>query len=368
MADSQKLSIDELRQRVNAISGQYDAHFAGQPRISRDPMLMEGMRDALASVVGALLDSKESPDRDSVLETAKHNLGLYEQEIKAITQAQSSGPDAVEAHRLATWVTLATRRYQRHFAGQSRATRDLGLLAELIGDLERLKEDISGLAAEFENAELLEGRQIVERSVTLYRAERVEIVAARSRSTLEEQVNLLAAVANEQFQMYQDHFAGKSRLSRRPDLLVRIITSLEEVQAQMRALGVLQPENASNQKNIGTVQGRLDFYRGEVEEVRKVRQTSSFDDLVAALGSAANQVFDEYRKSFAGADRASRELKQLSRMSDQLYEVAHQMDDLDRVRENDSNVANLAIVLDTLRLYEREYDEIRKVQVASTAP
>jgi hypothetical protein len=41
------------------------------------------------------------------------------------------------------------------------------------------------------------------------------------------------------------------------------------------------------------------------------------------------------------------------------------MDDLDRVRENETNIANLQIVLDNLRMYEREFDEIRKVQQAT---
>jgi len=38
------------------------------------------------------------------------------------------------------------------------------------------------------------------------------------------------------------------------------------------------------------------------------------------------------------------------------------MDDLDRVKENATNVANLNIVLDNLNMYENEFDEITKVQ------
>jgi hypothetical protein len=233
---------------------------------------------------------------------------------------------------------------------------------------------------------------------------------------------MLAQLANAQFQVYADHFAGKSRASRRPVLLERVIDNLQQARTQMLSLGGSNPELANNlekqvylsgakpelpnnlkkqvhadqlagksrasrsatllqqartqklalassnpelqnnAKNAEIVQGRLDFYQSELIEIRKSRETAQFEDLVGALGGAANQVFDEYKQHFAGHDRKSRELARLSKLCDQLYEVAHQMDDLDRVKENATNVANLNIVLDNLNMYENEFDEITKVQ------
>ena len=116
-------SLADLRKKVNDLNAQYDSHFAGQPRISRDVALMDSLRDGIRPVVTALAALPASKDRDEVLDTARKNLSLYETESQSIRQAQSGGPDALEAHRLGTWAGFATRRYVRHFAGKARATR-----------------------------------------------------------------------------------------------------------------------------------------------------------------------------------------------------------------------------------------------------
>ncbi len=132
--------------------------------------------------------------------------------------------------------------------------------------------------------------------------------------------------------------------------------------SMLRSVQVKVPAHPHNPRNMGTVTGQIAFFRSELEEIRKARQDSKFPVLVGALGAAANGIFEEYRQHFAGQDRRTRELPRLSKLCDQLYEVAHQMDDLDRVREDEMNLHNLSIVLDNLRFYEREFDEISKVQ------
>lgn len=359
-------SLADLRKKVNEINSQYDSFFAGQPRISRDVALMDSMRDGLRPVVAALSGLPGSKDRDEVLETARKNLSLYETECEAIRTAQSGGPDALEAHRLATWAGFTTRRYVRHFAGKGRSTRDLGLLNELIEDLKRLHEDLSALSQDFTNSEVTETRTIVDNSLRLYQEERTAIQESRAKATTEELADLLAQVANEQFQIYQEHFVGKARVSRRPDLLQRVVGSLEGVLDLMQSVQAKVPAHPHNPRNIATVQGQITFFRSELDEVRKARQDSKFADLVGALGTAANAIFEEYRQNFAGQDRRTRELPRLSKLCDQLYEAAHQMDDLDRVREDEMNLHNLSIVLDNLRFYEREFDEITKVQAGNS--
>lgn len=358
-------SLADLRKQVNDLNAQYDAYFAGQPRISRDVALMDSLRESLQPVVAALETLPATSERNEVLETARKNLNLYTQESQAIRTAQGAGPDAMEAHRLATWAAFTTRRYTRHFAGKSRATRDLGLLDELLADLGRLHEDILGLAEEFTNPELTDARTTVENSLRLYQEERAAIHEARSRASADELADTLAQVANEQFRIYQDHFVGKARASRRPDLLQRVVTSLEAVLDAMQSVKANLPEHPHNTRNVETVQRQLEFYRGELTQIRAARQETKFSDLVTALGAAANQVFEEYRQHFAGQDRRTRELARMSKLCDSLYEIAHQMDDLDRVKEDDTNLQNLTIVLDNLRLYEREYDEIVKAQAGN---
>jgi len=364
MSDTSSSVLAAQRGLLDALTSQYQANFAGQSRATRDAALMASMRDGAAYLVEVVTGLPSSVERDALLADALRARDLYVQEAAAILQAQrqAQDPDFAEARRLAQWARLTARRYLRHFAGQSRTTRDAGLLAELIGDLERLSEDVAALAQTFASPELEETRAMVDNNLRLYRTERDEIHAAREQQTPDQRTDMLAQLANAQFQVYADHFAAKSRSSRRPVLLERVIDNLQLTSVQMRALASSNPELQNNAKNAEIVQGRLDFYQSELIEIRKSRETAQFEDLVGALGGAANQVFDEYKQHFAGHDRKSRELARLSKLCDQLYEVAHQMDDLDRVKENATNVANLNIVLDNLNMYENEFDEITKVQ------
>ncbi len=354
--------LADLRKQLNDINLQYEAYFAGHPRISRDLALMDSMRVATGTMVQALATLPSGGERDETLTQARNALKIYEEEAARIREAQAGGPDAIEAHRLANWVTFTARRYMRHFAGKARSTRDVGLITELIEDFRRLNEDISALTQTFDSPELKDARTASEANLQLYLAERTAIIESRTSGTVDEKTDVLAQLANDQFQLYQDHFAGKSRASRRPDLLERILDNLNGVLDAMGSVKAEAPTHPHNSRNIEVVQSRLEFYRSELDEVRKARQESSFKDLVGALGSAANGVFEEYREHFAAKDRRTRDLNRLSRLCDQLYEVAHQMDDLDRVREDETNLQNLAIVVDNLRLYEREFDEIQKVQ------
>ena len=376
MSDTPSSVLAAQRGLLDALTSQYQANFAGQSRATRDAALMASMRAAAAYLVELVTGLPSGVERDALLADALSARDLYVQEEAAILQAKrqaqdpdfaearrlAQSPDVDEARRLAQWARLTARRYLRHFAGQSRLTRDAGLLAELIGDLERLSEDVAALAQTFASPELEETRAQVENNLRLYRTERDEIHAAREQQTPDQRTDMLAQLANAQFQVYADHFAGKSRSSRRPVLLERVIDNLQQARAQMLALNLSNADLPNNAKNAEIVQGRLDFYQSELIEIRKSRESAQFQDLVGALGGAANQVFDEYKQHFAGHDRKTRELARLSKLCDQLYEVAHQMDDLDRVKENATNVANLNIVLDNLNMYENEFDEITKVQ------
>jgi len=345
--------ITALRSEADRIHARYDAHFAGQPRISRDA----GLLDDMVARTDALLPRARAAGADSVVATLEKNRTLYIDEARAVRDAQKAPPEVLAAHEMGAWATLAFNRYRRHFAGKGRATRDLGLLAEMIDDLTRLERGLKGLVARLEERvpSLESTLKQVSESRVLYTGEQAAIREARGAGTLDEQGDILATVANDQFQLYRHHFAGKSRLSRRPSLMERMIASLDVVLERMRALEAQGLHAESNRRNIGIVDGRLKMYREELEKVRETRQQSSLSRLVSAFGESANKVFEEYRQTFAGQDRKTRDPEALSILCDALYDLARQMDDLDRVREDETNQHNLAVVLDQLRLYQREY-------------
>lgn len=348
-----KTDTAALRAQADGIHARYDAHFAGQPRISRDPSLL----DEMVREIEDLLPRARAAGATELVETLEKNHALYGKEAAAVREAQAAPPDVLTAHELGSWATLTFNRYRRHFAGKSRGTRDLGLLGEMITDLERIERAVDGLRERAEEpvASIESTFKEVSESRELYVRERTAIREARGAGTLDDQGNTLASVANDQFKLYRHHFAGKSRLSRRPALMERMVASLEVVHQRMKALEAQGLHAETNTRNISIVEGRLAAYREELEKIRESRQQSSLERLVSAFGEAANKVFEEYRAGFAGQDRRTRDPEALSILCDALYDLARQMDDLDRVREDERNQHNLAVVLDQLRLYEREY-------------
>jgi hypothetical protein len=351
-----------LRSRGAAVEAQYETHFAGQPRITRDPALLERLIAELRTVADQAAALPASADRNAVQSRAREQIGLYTAELAAIRKAQDEGPEAIEAHYLIEWSRFTFQRYRRHFAGQSRSTRDLGLLAEMIADLKRIKAEMEALLKVRTDTALTEMRDRVDQNLQLYLDERGEIVVARGAGTPEQQSDVLASIANDQFALYGRHFAGKSRLSRRPGLLQRIIDNLDVIRDRMETVRDGGLDNPNLGRNIQIVNDRATFYRGELEAIRTARREATMADLVSALGGAANEVFDEYRANFAGHDRRTRDLARLGHICEALYEVGRQMDELDRARPDDTNSTNLGIVLDTLRLYEREYELIQEAQ------
>ena len=79
------------------------------------------------------------------------------------------------------------------------------------------------------------------------------------------------------------------------------------------------------------------------------------------LGGAANELFEEYRSSFDGQDRKTRDLALLTRICDDLSDLRRQMLDLAKADENPMNEGNLQIVSSQLSQFEKEYEAIEGV-------
>ncbi|MFN3197542.1 MAG: hypothetical protein ACE366_03825 [Bradymonadia bacterium] len=356
---------DSLISRLNNLQNQYGVYFAGHARITRDIGIMDNLIEQAAGLLSEAKLRMGDADAQSAAKAIDEALNMYRNEREAIAKAQAEGgDDAVEAQMLMQWASFGYHVYRRHFAGHSRSTRDLGLLGETIEDLTRLQGEMGALAEEMEQADqpFANARETLARNLEVYKKERGEIVAARGAGSLEQQSDVLAQVANEQFGLYQAHFAGKPRISRRPGTLQRIIDNLTQIKDRMETLKQQGLRSEANDRNIGIVENRLGFYTKELEEVRQVRQDTRFEDLVGALGAGANAVFEIYSKNFAGQDRGTRDIALMRTLCDELYDIGRQMEEMSRVKDNNQNGHNLMTVTDNLVMYTREYDMILEAQ------
>ena len=362
------MSIEEIQTEAEEIFDEYDAQFAGKPRATRKVAeldeLIERLEDLLERARGQL-NGGHNEQLVSLIERASENLEVYEKERRAIEQLQSQGDAPVRASHLASWANAEFHRYQRHFVGENRATRDVELLNEMIRNLEGIESEMEALHEEAEIDGLAEDIETVNQNREHYREEREQIVRARRDGTPDEQASFLAVAANEQFSIYGDLFAGKNRATRRSGLLKRVIRSLENIGRQMSELQEEAPSE-ENARNISIVEDNLEMYREELAEIEEVHESIEGETLAGQLGGAANEVFQDYRDNFAGKDRATRDLGQLGRMCDELYHLGRLMKQVDEEEGIEANRENLNIVLENVSLYQQEYDEIAEAGGSTT--
>lgn len=358
-------TLETLERELTETTTRYDADFSGQARATRDLNLLDELLARLRSAISDLekLPASTGDKRTQLLEQARSQLSMYETERRAIVEAKSGGPEAVEFARLAAQANFAFARYQRHFAGQSRSTRDLGLLKEMVEDLRTLRQRMSVILSLKANTSYQADADLVSKVIEQYAEEVRQIERSQSEGSPEERASRLAELANAQFAMYDKHFVEKSRITRRPALLQRVVENLRRIRGQMRELRLSGTTAENNRNNIGIVEQALKHNEQELAEIRKARQAVPLADIMGMLGGAANEVFEEYRQKFAGKDRRTVDLATMTTLCDQLSEIVRQMADMGRTEKNEMNERNLDIVIERLSTYEEEWRAIRDAQL-----
>ncbi len=368
MATSSPEKTAKIEQDLDNLAAEYEAHFASKPRNTRNPealaKLLARMHELYQRVeaLPPATDDEQRAEQARLREAIAGNLQVYEKERTAIVEARAIGPDFEEMAELSGNANFVFALYVRHFAKQSRNGRDLGLLSEMIEELEATEKRMADVVGRHPESGMKEDLALVRRNIEMYRAEWGEIEKAQKPPEPDALAGTLANLANGQMKLYRVHFAERSRLGRRPGLLQRMIGSLERIHGAMLGLKKAGFSAEYSEKNIGVVEGSLRMYQAELQEVRKVRQQASLEQLMAGLGEEANQIFQEYGKTFADKDRKSVDRQVLSDLCDRLGEIRRQMRDLARAKVDQDNDRNLEIVGEQLRLFEQEHDLIRVAQ------
>jgi hypothetical protein len=355
----------KFSEELDTISARYESQFAGMARASRNLDELDSIIAETKSVLSrieSIPDAVRPPDLFELATTARQNVALYERERTLIVEAKRVGPDFELFAQLAASANFVFARYRRHFAGQSRATRDVGLLDEIIENLGAVEQGMADVVARAKSADFKKDLDLVRSSLKMYKDERGEIVKASKEGTPDERASLMANLANAQFAIYQAHFAGKARATRRPALLVRVIDRLTAIQKEMRSLEGKGLTGQTNAKNIDIVSNQLETYRAELDEVRKARKDTSFADLMGMLGGSANEVFETFRNEYAGKDRKSRDVARLGALCDELGDIRQQMIDLGRAQDSATNEANIDVVTGQLTNFEQEWEQITLAQ------
>ena len=363
-------TVADIEAGLAAVDQAYEEAFSGKDRHTVDAQALNGLLDKVAGLkadldkLGALTAGDNAA---SVLQSLNDREALYKREQTLITAAKEMGPGFERFSMEGAAANFVFDRYNRHFAGQSRDTRDLGLLRELTEELKGIKKRMLAIGGKKLPEPMQRDVELVTSNIERYQIEEREVPKAQTAGTPEDQANRLAFLANQQFAVYQAFFAGQSRISRRPQLLVRVIDNLKRYKTAMFELKNRGLKQASNDGNIGIIDGRLKSFETELGEIRKVRSGNPLTDIMGALGGAANDLFEEYRKDFAGKDRTSVSIEQLSNLIDKLDELRRQMEELGRVEKSEMNAKNLNVVRDYQTSWVREYQAVKAAQQGQAA-
>jgi hypothetical protein len=361
-------TVESIANQLTEIQEAYQRDYAGKDRHLCDPGGLESFISTLKKItaeldsLGALTAGEGSASLRAQLDS---QVQAFERERNLILSAKEMGEGFEKFAIEGAAANFVFERYNRNFAGQSRDTRDLGLIKELLEELRGIKKRMTAIGGKKLPQQMSNDIELVQQNIERYSAEEREIPKAQASGEPDQQADRLAFLANHQFSLYQTFFAGQSRLTRRPALLVRLTENLKRYRTAMFNLKSQGHKSESNDGNITVIDGRVKAYEAELGEIRKVRSGVKLADIMSNLGGAANDVFQKYRDEYAGKDRATVDLAQLGTMIDKLDEIRRQMEELGRVEKNDMNIQNAKVVREYQASWIQEYAAIRTAQAAS---
>lgn len=352
--------LQTLAQRVSDVHERYQREFANRSRITRDLSRLDAM---IATMEGVLLEAgTDDAAQSSLLPTVQTRLDLYRNEREAISNAKAGGPAEVTAHRVSEWTWLNTQRYRRNFAGQNRRTRDIGLLMEMRREQLSWHTELSNAATSMPagwRADLLSKLQ---QEADLYAREAAAIEELQGSLSDSNTVGTYATLANGQFALWSEHFAQRPRSGRRLPLLSRMLSRLQSILAQMQAVPSNHPQSSINTSNISKVRSRIENWTTEQDQITNAIASAGPESVAGTLATDANDQFKSYRENFAGKSRTTVDLQLLGNICERLHEIARTMDTLHKTWAIERNAQNLEVVLENLKTYEREYNQVQDAQ------
>ena len=358
--------VAKLRHNIQQIHNGYQTSFAGQPRLTR----AAGQLDAWVTLLGNInTKAKSLPPqfRKELTTLVKQRTDLYKKEAEAIRQAQQMNVTSQVAYGHIEWANLHSDRYARHFAGQSRNTRDGSLLSELIIEaqilLQQAQEHVDTYGEEIDETALHDLTQRVKslaESEEMYQGELKAITEAQQEAgSPQEKADLYAFLANQCFQLYRGHFSGHPRSSRRLATLERCNEQLsliaELMQNLLKASKAELNDAERAEKNLEIVQTNLSGYQDEERQIDVAQTQLDYNAWVKNLGEAAQKVYQDYTDHFANKPRNGCDPVLLSQLCDRLYDIAIQLRPFVEYSPEPQERGLLIFMQDQLRLYHREF-------------
>ncbi len=344
--------------RLDELHLRFQLHFLDHVRLTRnlrqlDALILESQALALDAAEAARLLPNDDWTRVSLAQ--QRRLEVYEDARGAIAQAHAvAGLRDREASLMTARGRLVLHRYVRHFAGQTRRTRDPGRLKEMIGDLLALWKHLEPLATRLQVPSVAEEVSAIGQFIGFFLAEQEELTKAwQSGSRFEQAEGLEEVVANLQSD-WQALVLSTPRELRRVALLDRLIATLDQALEHLMAL---RHANMPEELEV-LVQHAAELlvaWQDERALTVAAQDSAPVDD--AALHALGRDLYVTWRQQIAG-EKAKRDRQWLAVHCDRVEEVERLLTARAGGLENDE----LAWLRDILVAMERSYDGVIAAQ------
>lgn len=362
---------DALHERIEACHEQYQLHFIGQPRLTRNVAILDGLIATLTPLLEQLPVTEHARRKE-----VNERLTDYRAERHAIATAQDrAGPQGCSAAHLKLRVSFVMHRYMRHFAGQPRSSRDLGLLREIVTDLKNLLVPVTHLTQQKSHvdhdraamikvlAALEQSQSQLSQEAEAIRATRLQHEPNRDQKPTEAQARsqalLLAQAANNIFASYQELVIGRIRLSVRPELIARLARELASLHEAMQALADAGWGDAGHLENCSIMAAHHRSWLEEHQETVNLRRQHTMDEIAQALNEEAETVLQAYNQTIATQQMTPDRRRMLSILCDRMDELHRQIESVPQIPGHKHHDTNAAMITDALTMLMNTYDASR---------
>ena len=133
---NEEQTVSATAEWANELFGVYRRQFAGLPRLSRRPGLLERLVKALRTVEGRMATAvalgNKNENLSKNLELVRQQLAMWEKELEGISEARASTDIHTLVAAMSDEYEAVWTMWHENFANQSRETRDLDMLSGLI--------------------------------------------------------------------------------------------------------------------------------------------------------------------------------------------------------------------------------------------
>lgn len=318
---------------------------------------LEGLRER------AVAESGHSEGRwQALLDLIDRRLGEYQSERGAVAQIQASAtPTDRQAAQLTARARLVLHRFVRHFAGQSRKTRDIERLREISADLDALFALLRPLAHNIHLRSVAEEIGAIGGYVDLLRSEEPELLLARRSGSLLQQSQNWQELLRILTAGWAREMLDQPREVRRPGLMARYVAALDGV-----VDGLMTTRHANlpddHELALSAAARELVRWQDDLRALEAERLATEPTPLAEALWQRAQELWQDHAGTQRGAPdnalAAAQERRYLSQLADQLDEIERQLSVLHDLSPALVVAPRLAWLRDSLVAVELAHDQL----------